>query len=122
MEVPDAPDEAPNAEDELTEGAFDRELALRLDEELREDEAKLEDDLEEQVVGVSGPDLIPGNEAAQGSGVYASLEEPSGPNAIAQYELGPDEEEFVCRSCFLVKRRTQLANSERLLCVDCART
>lgn len=28
--------------------------------------------------------------------------------------------EFTCRSCFLVKRRAQLANEKRLFCFDCA--
>jgi hypothetical protein len=27
--------------------------------------------------------------------------------------------EFVCRSCFLVKHPSQLADAERLLCADC---
>ncbi|CAN5136929.1 hypothetical protein BH20ACT9_BH20ACT9_19660 [soil metagenome] len=27
--------------------------------------------------------------------------------------------EFTCRSCFLVKRRAQLADAERLICRDC---
>ena len=27
--------------------------------------------------------------------------------------------EFVCRSCFLVKSQTQLADKKRLLCRDC---
>lgn len=28
--------------------------------------------------------------------------------------------EFVCRSCFLVKRQTQLANRKKMICLDCA--
>lgn len=31
--------------------------------------------------------------------------------------IGADE--FTCRSCFLVKRRAQLADEQRLLCFDC---
>jgi hypothetical protein len=27
--------------------------------------------------------------------------------------------EFTCRSCFLVKRRPQLADAERMICLDC---
>lgn len=30
-----------------------------------------------------------------------------------------DRKEFVCRSCYLVKARTQLADAERQLCRDC---
>ena len=29
-------------------------------------------------------------------------------------------DEFVCRSCFLVKRASQLADRKKFLCVDCA--
>jgi hypothetical protein len=28
--------------------------------------------------------------------------------------------EFVCQSCFLVKRMTQLANRKKMICTDCA--
>lgn len=28
--------------------------------------------------------------------------------------------EFVCQSCFLVKRMTQLANRKKMICLDCA--
>jgi hypothetical protein len=28
--------------------------------------------------------------------------------------------EFVCQSCFLVKRTTQLANRKKMICLDCA--
>ena len=31
-----------------------------------------------------------------------------------------DRQEFVCRSCYLVKARSQLADPERTLCRDCA--
>jgi hypothetical protein len=33
---------------------------------------------------------------------------------------GLREGEFVCRSCYMAKRDTQLADPERLLCRDCA--
>lgn len=32
--------------------------------------------------------------------------------------INPDE--FTCRSCFLVKRRAQLADSRSMICLDCA--
>jgi hypothetical protein len=32
----------------------------------------------------------------------------------------PGEGEFTCRSCFLVKRRAQLADAEEMICLDCA--
>lgn len=33
----------------------------------------------------------------------------------------PSAEEFVCTSCFLVKRTSQLANKRKKICFDCAR-
>jgi len=38
-------------------------------------------------------------------------------------EVGPEatqEDEFVCSSCFLVKKTSQLANRRKKLCNDCA--
>lgn len=32
----------------------------------------------------------------------------------------PGEGEFTCRSCFLVKRRPQLADADAMICLDCA--
>jgi hypothetical protein len=29
-------------------------------------------------------------------------------------------DEFVCQSCFLVKRTSQLANRRKMYCLDCA--
>jgi hypothetical protein len=37
---------------------------------------------------------------------------------IATTPIGAGE--FTCRSCFLVKRRAQLADEERMICFDCA--
>ncbi len=31
-----------------------------------------------------------------------------------------NDDEFVCTSCFLVKRRLQLANTRKKICTDCA--
>lgn len=47
--------------------------------------------------------------------------EPAADVAAFEVELPapPTPAEFVCRSCFLVKRRTQLADPERQWCRDC---
>lgn len=39
---------------------------------------------------------------------------------LAAPEGPASDEEFVCRSCFLVKRRAQLADETKLVCLDCA--
>lgn len=33
---------------------------------------------------------------------------------------GQRSDEFVCQGCFMVKRRSQLANKRKMLCADCA--
>ena len=55
------------------------------------------------------------------------VDEASEIRAIRRQELTLDVEresqqtdEFVCASCFLVLKRSQLANKRKLLCVDCA--
>lgn len=46
---------------------------------------------------------------------------PSGKGSRStQTTTPPGEDEFTCRSCFLVKRRAQLADSDALICLDCA--
>lgn len=39
--------------------------------------------------------------------------------AGARAPEGIGEDEFTCRSCFLVKSRAQLANADHLICYDC---
>jgi hypothetical protein len=41
------------------------------------------------------------------------------PREIDQLPAGPGLDEFVCSSCHLVRRRTQLADTVRLVCRDC---
>lgn len=40
--------------------------------------------------------------------------------AGARAPEGIGEDEFTCRACFLVKSRAQLADSDELICTDCA--
>jgi hypothetical protein len=43
------------------------------------------------------------------------------PREALSVPAGPiGDQEFTCRSCFLVKRRAQLANERKLICLDCA--
>jgi hypothetical protein len=55
------------------------------------------------------------------------VDEASEIRAIRRQELtvdveaeSPQSNEFVCSSCFLVLKRSQLANKRKMLCVDCA--
>lgn len=62
-------------------------------------EAEFDDDDDELVAAVTGDDDTD-DEAAEIEGLR--------------------DGEFVCRSCFMAKRETQLADADRLLCRDCA--
>ena len=40
--------------------------------------------------------------------------------ALVEKVVPPQANEFTCRSCFLVKHRSQLADKKKMLCRDCA--
>ncbi|MFN2613424.1 MAG: DUF4193 family protein [Actinomycetota bacterium] len=40
--------------------------------------------------------------------------------ALVEKVIPPQANEFTCRSCFLVKHQSQLADKKRMLCRDCA--
>lgn len=48
------------------------------------------------------------------------LDDESVPSGVSKAPVIIGEGEFTCRSCFLVKRRAQLADPKRLICLDCA--
>ncbi len=85
------------------------------EEEAEETEADLDVILRERMGG--GP-AAEGDEAEE-----EELEEDEAPTllATATEEYRPrGADEFVCRSCFLVKDRRQLADPVNVLCIDCA--
>lgn len=53
-------------------------------------------------------------------GTDETVTEPSPRVAGARAPEGIGEDEFTCRSCFLVKSRAQLADADQLICSDCA--
>jgi hypothetical protein len=40
--------------------------------------------------------------------------------ALVEKVIPPQENEFTCRNCFLVKHRSQLADKKKMFCRDCA--
>ncbi len=80
------------------------------DEEDEEQEASLDELLREQFAGAGAGEENEEDEEGRAD-VVTPGEEPPRPR-------GADE--FVCRSCFLVKHRRQLADPVRLICKDCA--
>jgi hypothetical protein len=119
-------------EEDLDEEDLDEE---DLDEEDLDDE-DLDDELDEELQDDEEPaDLDAGSDVpAVGEGATPSLaldpafeEDDEDLAAVVVGDEDEDEDvdglrdgEFVCRSCFLAKRDTQLADPERMLCRDCA--
>src|SRR3990172_2798691 len=102
-DVQDFPEDSP--EEELEEEVVDEETAEALDELEAEELELLEDEVSESL-------LV--DEVAE---LRAIRREELTMNVEAQAVRG---DEFVCRSCFLVKRMSQLANKRKMLCRDCA--
>lgn len=130
VDQPDEPDEPDTTEAaepdedgdvESTEEGFDE----GLDDTLALDEAELEgddDDGEEEVAAAAAPaddiDLpVPAALDEDAEDVLAEVVEQEQEQGDVEDALR--EGEFICRSCFLVKGPTQLADSKRQLCRDC---
>jgi hypothetical protein len=122
------------------------EVELEDDEEVDLDPEELEEDIEvEEVVADDEEELDDEEEEAEGDETLDDLEaeelalledevsetilvdEVAELRAIRREELTMDldahavrGDEFVCRSCFLVKRTSQLANRRKMICRDCA--
>ena len=103
----DGDDDDDETAESTDEGSDDEEDAEALDElEAEELEMLTEDESVERLVV---------DEAAEMRAIRRA--------ELAMEGEGADEatsDEFVCSSCFLVKRTSQLANKRRKLCTDCA--
>lgn len=83
----------PEEEEEVAEETSFEELAKRAEE-------SDDDDDDDTVI-----DLQPDDKGADG---------------LVERVVPIQTNEFTCRSCFLVKHRSQLSDKKRVLCVDCA--
>jgi hypothetical protein len=110
--VPVAP--APSGRGKRKRSEADEDEALELDEELHPDdvEAPLDALLQEKTAAATMEDEEEELEDEEPDGDALV----DGPAKIVPRRPG----EFVCRSCFLVLPRHQLADEERMLCRDCA--
>jgi hypothetical protein len=129
------PEDAFDEADDLdADDAFEAEDAFDEDEDEADD---ADEDLEEEpldtdeVLEIADPDADV--DAAEGPGTVAPPPEATfddeDDHKIVSAVTGEDEDveveglregEFVCRSCYMAKRDTQLADPELLLCRDCA--
>ena len=130
------------AVDELAEGnGFEEEVELEgdleetsLDEAFGEEDEDLDtdEDLDDDPAELTATPVESDDEDSEGEAVVppdASFDDGDDEGIVAAVTGEDDDDqeieglrdgEFVCRSCYMAKRDTQLADSERLLCRDCA--
>ena len=113
----------------------DDEEEVEDDDDGEEDEAEAadEEEAEEEVVDdlVDDDDVVVDEDDEEEEEDEETLEVLLGPDSETAVSTSrsrsddsgdapPGEGEFTCRSCFLVKRRAQLADAEEMICLDCA--
>ncbi len=82
------------------------------EESEEEDEAAPDDESEESL------DVLLAREQGEDDAIVRLDDEPRDGLVSVTTPIGADE--FTCRSCFLVKRRAQLADEKKMICLDCA--
>lgn len=135
LETEDAEDEDfdPAVNDEWDESfedddiADDDELVLEDDDDASDegDEGDEEDDDSEALDELEAEELDMLTEDEESE--LLIVDEAAELRSFRRAELSLDAEaegakpgEFVCRSCYLVKRTSQLANKRKMICIDCA--
>ena len=116
--------------DELTDDDDDVELT---DDEVEDEDAaaSLDDDDDDSEESSLDELLAQRSAARRGSGDDSEDDVEEILSFVPEPELGSvdplpskivpvkDQMEFVCKSCYLVKKRSQLADAERMFCRDC---
>ncbi len=150
VEAADVAADEPDETDGFTEGSFDADdedddaLADEADDDALVDDELGDPALEDALEGGALDDDAELDDPVleEAALVADGTDEPVPPTAALETGTGFDDEsiavvggdedldddevdgirdgEFVCRSCFLAKRETQLADPERMLCRDCA--
>ena len=125
-------DEDDEVDDDDDEDDVDLELddALGLDDipvvADDDDDVEVDDDDDDEAEEVAADDeaeesldvLLAREVGGDDDGMVRLDEEPQGGLVSVTTPIGADE--FTCRSCFLVKRRAQLADEKQMICFDCA--
>ncbi len=93
------------------------------DEEEEEEGPDLDEETDDVVddaeaEGEESLDVLLSREKVTEDDDLGRLEEPRDGFTVPAQPISPNE--FTCRSCFLVKNRAQLADEEKLFCLDCA--
>jgi len=93
------------------------------EEEEDEEGPDLDEEAEDVVVAPDADDeesldVLLSREKTPSDDDLGRLEEPRDGFSVPAQPISPNE--FTCRSCFLVKNRAQLADEDKLFCLDCA--
>jgi hypothetical protein len=72
----------------------------------------------DEILAKKADEPAPGEEAEEESVLERGRDERVEPLSVKVVPQQPTE--FVCKNCFLVKHRSQLADKKRMYCVDCA--
>lgn len=117
-------DEAELEEGELVEVEIEAEVGAFVDEEFEDEEADEEAEGDEALDELEAEELELLEDEVSES---LLVDEVAELRAIRREELTMDldahavrDGEFVCQSCFLVRRTSQIANRRRMICRDCA--
>ena len=111
------PDDELEADDD--EDIEEQEAALATDDEDEGDDASLDELLAQRASTRRGADDIDEDD----DDIMALASEKDTPaSATLPNKVIPikDQQEFVCKSCYLVKAKSQLADEARMYCRDCA--
>jgi Domain of unknown function (DUF4193) len=121
--------------DDVDDRVEEEDVALDDEEALEEIEPTPEEIAEATVPPEPGlenvesiQDLLAKQETAEGAEEAADEEEVATPASTRDERLEPldarvvpmQETEFMCKNCYLVKHRSQLADKRKMLCRDCA--
>lgn len=98
-------------EEDLDEVATDEDELVEVEVEV---EAELDEDGDQESLEV----LLAREQVLDDDDVLRLDDDARDVLAVADVPIGAGE--FTCRSCFLVKRRAQLADETELICLDCA--
>ena len=117
-EIEDEAEELEEVEIDDPEEA-EAELAAAGDDEDEDDDASLDQLLSQRAAARRGGDDSEDDDDIM---ALASEKEPRGSVEVPLSRIVPvkDRKEFVCQRCYLVKARSQLADSDKMLCRDCA--
>ena len=113
-------------DDDLTDEIEEDELDEDIEEDLDDDDELGEEEDEETVEALEELETEELQLLDDESGEALLVDEVKELRAIRREELTLDvdahvkrSDEFVCQSCFMVKRTSQLANKRKMLCADC---